>query len=120
MPAPAVHRLEVTALCIRVEELRRQVAGWHEARRSREYVSALRAAIESHGSRSGPTESWLNWAEAYIERIDPMTDVSTIAMATEATDAVASDDSRGTRSRISCLRVVLQTVPLLQWAVDHR
>jgi hypothetical protein len=57
------------------QELLEKVDRWHNARRIREYLSALKAAIEGgHQRVANPEgfEAWISWAARFADRIDPL------------------------------------------------
>jgi hypothetical protein len=56
------------------QALRKEVNGWHEARRIREYVKAVRKdAVEKHDSvhADGDLDAWITWALGHADRLDP-------------------------------------------------
>lgn len=58
----------------RAAEFKRQVSDWRLSHSSREYVERLRLAVDEGRAPTGPemeSEEWLEWAEAYAERLDP-------------------------------------------------
>lgn len=54
----------------RAQQLEAEAAAWARAAHIRGYVAAVRAAAES--SPSAPLVEWLAWAEAYVDRLDPL------------------------------------------------
>lgn len=63
----------------RVTEIRQQAANWQEADLLRAYVAVVRSALaRPDGSLDEAAAAWLEWAEGYIERLDPLTDSSAI------------------------------------------
>lgn len=54
-------------------------SGWQEADRLRAYVTAVRWTLaRPDGSLDEADPAWLEWAEGYIGRLDPLTDPSAI------------------------------------------
>lgn len=58
----------------RREELKRQASVWAEHGRMREYVSALRKEAEREGPLPAysPLRLWIEWAQSYLEKTDPL------------------------------------------------
>lgn len=58
------------------QSLMQQTEQWHEARRIREYLAALKQAIESgewHFTDEQSGKEWFQWATRYADSIDPLT-----------------------------------------------
>jgi hypothetical protein len=55
-------------------ELKRQATAWLEHQGLRQYVAALRVAAEDQGllGKGNEFETWVGWAERYVQEADPM------------------------------------------------
>lgn len=54
--------------------LRDQMSAWHEVRSIRGYADAMKATLAGMPDDArGETEAWIEWAEAYAARLDPLT-----------------------------------------------
>jgi hypothetical protein len=65
------------AECVREERLRRAVPVWENARRIKEYITAVRAeASQRAGEIDDASEigQWLRWAEQYFDAVNPLSD----------------------------------------------
>jgi hypothetical protein len=61
----------------RVQALHEDCRDWHEARRLRAYIAAVRArAMHRHGAIAEDSElaAWLRWAAEEADRLDPLTE----------------------------------------------
>ena len=59
----------------RIEELNAEVSQWHQSRRIREYVAAVREITTKRGKEiesGSELDRWLTWALRYAERLDPL------------------------------------------------
>ncbi|MDQ1710829.1 MAG: hypothetical protein QOE45_279 [Frankiaceae bacterium] len=56
----------------RASALRAQVDAWSDVSNIRDYCAAIRATHHDSASRTSSEESWLIWAEAYADGIDPL------------------------------------------------
>ncbi|MGW7222237.1 hypothetical protein [Streptomyces sp. NPDC054826] len=58
----------------RVRHFEAQEAAWRHATRLTEYVSAVRTRVDAMppGQARIEAESWISWAAATIERLDPL------------------------------------------------
>jgi hypothetical protein len=54
--------------------LRDQISAWHEVRSIRGYADAMKANLAGMPAEArGEAEAWIEWAEAYAARLDPLT-----------------------------------------------
>jgi hypothetical protein len=63
----------------RIKDLNQQVSNWHQSRRIREYLAAVReAGIRKWGTiePGGPVDRWLSWADRYADDLDPLKEPS--------------------------------------------
>jgi hypothetical protein len=94
------------------QQLMQDVDRWHDAKRIREYLTALQAGIE-RGELTPKDEAgfreWFDWAKRYANSIDPLTDPGPQQHAPdppENTPVEQLDLTSGTRSVVESLEVI--------------